>query len=111
MSARTRLLLALLFVAAATCAAIFGQAAAGSTDARTVFAPKMLDPVSGRMMSSVLISIRGDRIESVSENAARPSAGSAESAQTVVLPDSWTVLPGLIDCHTHMLLEPRRKRT
>lgn len=105
MSGRTRLLFACLWIAAATAAVILGQAAT-STAVRTVFAPKMLDPVSGRILSNVLISVQGDRIESVSENAPRPTAARPDTSQTIVLPDSWTVLPGLVDCHTHMLLEP-----
>ncbi len=64
----------------------------------TIFAARLLDPVSGRVMSNVLITLHGDRIESVEENS------SAKGALT--FPASVTVLPGLIDSHTHMLLEP-----
>lgn len=80
-------LLALLALAAP----VFGQTA--------VFAPRMLDPVSGRIMSNVAIVVRGERIESVSANSSAP-------ANAIVLPPSVTLLPGLIDSHTHMLLEP-----
>jgi imidazolonepropionase-like amidohydrolase len=64
----------------------------------TLLAPRMLDPVSRRVMVNVLIAVRGDRIVSVAEN----SSGQGD----INLPASWTVLPGLIDGHTHMLLEP-----
>ncbi len=64
----------------------------------TIFAARMLDPVSGRVMSNVLITLHGDRIESVEENSSAKGA--------VAFPASVTVLPGLIDSHTHLLLEP-----
>jgi imidazolonepropionase-like amidohydrolase len=93
------------FLVAAACllaiaAPFAGQTPAGNEQSTTVFAPRMLDPTSGRMMSNVAIIVRGERIESVAENASQPSGA-------IALPASWTVLPGLIDSHTHLLLEPQ----
>ncbi len=81
-----------------TAVAALAVVALSAQDRSTVLASRMLDPVSGRVMSNVLITIHGDRIESVSEN--------SSAKASVTLPDSWTVLPGLIDSHTHLLLEP-----
>jgi imidazolonepropionase-like amidohydrolase len=47
------------------------------------------------------VRIRGDRIE-----AAGPSAGIASSGATVVALPGTTVLPGLIEGHSHVLLHP-----
>jgi imidazolonepropionase-like amidohydrolase len=71
---------------------------AAAQDRITISAARMIDPVSGRALSNVLITIRGERIESIAEN-------STAKAQ-IALPASATLLPGLIDAHTHMLLEP-----
>lgn len=77
-----------------------------------LFAPRMLDPASGRLRSNVLIALSGDRVASVTENLAAPPqdsdpARSASGATApVVFPSSWTILPGLIDGHTHLLMEP-----
>src|SRR5579863_2794104 len=67
-------------------------------DRLTLLAEHMIDPVSGRVLSNVLVTIRCDRVESVTEH----SCGKAD----IILPASWTVLPGLIDSHTHLLLQP-----
>jgi len=74
------------------CAALIAQ------NRITIAAAHLLDPASGRVMQSVLITVRGDRIESVAEN----STAKAD----IALPPAYTVLPGLIDSHTHLLLEP-----
>ncbi|HVC92061.1 MAG TPA: amidohydrolase family protein [Pirellulales bacterium] len=87
------------------------EASAGG-QATSLFAPRMLDSVSGRMLSNVLVIISGDRIASVTENLpvppkeGHPALVAAGASAPVVLPSSWTVLPGLIDGHTHLLMEP-----
>jgi imidazolonepropionase-like amidohydrolase len=65
-----------------------------------VHAGKLLDVRSGKMLSDQVIVIRGDRIERIAGNGAMQiPAGAA----TVDLTHA-TVLPGLIDCHTHIML-------
>ncbi|HET6216184.1 MAG TPA: amidohydrolase family protein [Acidobacteriaceae bacterium] len=89
---------ALTFLAVAMAAPVAG--AADLPAATYVHAGKLLDVRSGKMLSDQVIVIRGDRIERVVANGGvLIPAGSA----TVDLTRA-TVLPGLIDCHTHILL-------
>ena len=61
-------------------------------------AGRLLDPASGRIDRNVTVVIRGDRIESVG---ATPPPG----AEVLDL-GAYTVLPGLVDAHTHVMLQP-----
>lgn len=65
-----------------------------------VRAGKLLDVRAGKMLSNQVIVIRGDRIERV---AASAEVKIPEGATVVDLSHA-TVLPGLIDCHTHIML-------
>jgi imidazolonepropionase-like amidohydrolase len=56
----------------------------------------LIDVDAGRVLSNQTILIRDGKIEAVGENLAIPSG-----ATTVDL-SKMTVLPGLIDCHTHL---------
>jgi imidazolonepropionase-like amidohydrolase len=65
-----------------------------------VHAGKLLDVRSGKMLNDQVIVIRGDRIERfASSGEIRIPAGT-----TMVDLTHATVLPGLIDCHTHIML-------
>ena len=61
-------------------------------------ASRVLEPRTGDVLNGAVVVVRGNRIQSVTD------AAPAE-AQVIDLGDH-TVLPGLIDCHTHMLLRP-----
>jgi imidazolonepropionase-like amidohydrolase len=61
---------------------------------------QLLNPVDGSLTRNAVILIRKDRIEQVGANAAIPPG-----ARLIDL-SAYTVLPGLIDSHTHVLLQP-----
>jgi imidazolonepropionase-like amidohydrolase len=68
-----------------------------------VRAARMLDPVAGRIVTNPVVVVSGDRIQSLG---GAPPAGST----TIDLGD-LTLVPGLIDAHTHNLLEPEDEIT
>src|SRR5437867_4435172 len=78
----------------------FGQAPSG----RIVLRPgKLLDVKDGSLKSNQAIVIEGDKISSVgAASAVRPSAND----RLIDLPNA-TVLPGLIDAHTHLTFNPQ----
>jgi imidazolonepropionase-like amidohydrolase len=65
-----------------------------------VRASNLIDGVSSQVRHNVLIVIKGNRIESVTAGG-NPPAG----ATIINLPADVTVLPGLIDTHTHIFLQ------
>lgn len=70
--------------------------------ARTVLRPGLLlDVVSGELLADRAVVVAGDRIVDVVASDDAPSEG----AQVIDLP-GHTLLPGLIDCHTHLVGEP-----
>ncbi|HWN99511.1 MAG TPA: amidohydrolase family protein [Blastocatellia bacterium] len=66
-------------------------------------AGKLVDVRSGRVLTDQAILIEGDRIKEV--GAAAAVASHAQTARVIDL-SSATVLPGLIDCHTHLTSDP-----
>jgi imidazolonepropionase-like amidohydrolase len=66
-------------------------------------AGRLIDTRDGRVVTDQAILIVGDRIKSVG-SAAAILAQAAKDAAAIDLSDA-TVLPGLIDCHTHVLLQ------
>ena len=54
-----------------------------------------------RMQSGWAVVVRGDRIE-----AAGPAATAPAGARTITLPPGTTLMPGLIEGHSHLLLHP-----
>jgi imidazolonepropionase-like amidohydrolase len=61
---------------------------------------KLIDPKSGAVLTNQMILIEGTRIKAVGPNISAPRDA------TVLDLTNYTVLPGLIDCHTHILLQP-----
>jgi imidazolonepropionase-like amidohydrolase len=59
-------------------------------------AGKLIDPETGTSSTNVVILIEGERIKEVGVNVAIPSGA------TVIDLSRLTVLPGLVDAHTHM---------
>jgi imidazolonepropionase-like amidohydrolase len=82
---------------------VFGQGAKPPAAARTlVRAGHLLDVKTGKVLDSQTIVVTGDTISSVAASSAVP----AQSGDTVVDLGDWTVMPGLIDVHTHITGEP-----
>jgi len=65
--------------------------------ALAVRAARLLDPRSGRYVQAPVVVVRGDRIESVGT--------SVPSGARVIDLGARTLLPGLTDAHTHVLLQ------
>src|SRR6266849_6090941 len=82
----------LLFV----CAGVRTSARQSHADVAVIRAGKFIDVDAGRALSNQLIVIRNGKIEAVGENISIPSGA------TVIDLSKMTVLPGLIDCHTHL---------
>lgn len=78
---------------------VFATAVAQSDPVTIVKAGALLDPRDGSLKQSVTIVVRGDTIAQL--NPAQTPAG----AKIIDL-SGYTVLPGMIDCHTHILLQP-----
>lgn len=81
---------------------IAGVATAQSERATVINAGRMLDVVSGRLLSDRSIVIVDDRIVAV---AATGSDALPRDADVIDLPD-LTLLPGLIDMHVHLTGDP-----
>jgi imidazolonepropionase-like amidohydrolase len=82
-----------LFIFFAACCVLAGMAAAQVTAIR---AGKLLDPDSGTVLTDQIIIIRDNKIAKVGKGIDIPANA------TVIDLSGMTVLPGLIDCHTHV---------
>jgi len=87
-------------IATAVLACIWSAAALGADKQTLIRAGRVLDVNTGAWSSDQGILVAGGRIQSVAPFAAARAA--APSATLVDLADS-AVLPGLIDCHAHLL--------
>jgi len=65
---------------------------------------RLINSVDGSVTPNAVIILRGERIEQVGGGLSIPSG-----AKVIDL-SAYTVLPGLIDCHTHVLLQPEDER-
>ena len=67
-------------------------------------AGQLVDVKNGRVLANQAILVEGDRIKEVGD--AATVAGRAPAGTRVIDLSNATVLPGLIDCHTHLTFEP-----
>src|SRR5262245_64055546 len=93
----------LLVVACASLLSV-GPAFAQSTSVTAIRCGRLINPVDGSVTQNAVIIVRGDRIEQVGAAVKIP-----DGAKVIDL-SAYTVLPGLIDCHTHVMLQPEDER-
>jgi len=74
----------------------------GLTQSKTIAirCGKMLNVRSGKVLSNQIILVKDNKIESVTD-----AASFKQKTDSTIDLSSYCVLPGLIDCHTHVLLQ------
>ena len=87
-------------VIALSIASLAQSAAPAAAPQKTyVHAGHLLDVKTGKLLDNVLVTIEGDRISSV-------GSGSAPAGAKVIDLPNATLVPGLIDAHTHITYDP-----
>jgi imidazolonepropionase-like amidohydrolase len=96
----TRKFLSAMLITAVVCLSVSAQSS--SKVLTLIKAGRLIDVRNGRVLTDQAILIEGDRIKEVGP--ASQLAPKFSGARVIDL-SSATVLPGLIDCHTHILLQ------
>ena len=79
-------------------------AASAAAQVTAIKAGRLVDPQAGTVLNDQIILIRDNKIEKVGKGLAIPA-----DAKVIDL-SQMTVLPGLIDCHTHLADGAHRRR-
>ena len=87
-----------------TLAALLFTISSVASAATVVKAGRLLDPRTGHVLSPAAVLIEGDRIKEVGPPS-KVEADAPAGVETIDLGDA-TLLPGLIDSHTHLLIDP-----
>jgi len=90
-----------LLATALLCSAASAQQPPPQPAVIAIRAGKLIDVDSGRVLTNQIILIRGEKIEALGDNLPIPAG-----AHLIDL-SKMTVLPGLIDCHTHLVGDPK----
>jgi imidazolonepropionase-like amidohydrolase len=98
---RNRLVLAVL-ISSIVASATRAQQSQPTPPPILVKASRLLDPRTGNVLAPAAALIEGDKIEQVGS----PSQISAPNGVRIIDLGSATLLPGLIDSHTHLLVDP-----
>lgn len=101
-SMKTRRLVTLgIHLALAACS-VGATAAAADASVSVIRAGHLVDVRNGKVVADQVLVIRGDRIEAVGA----PGAVTIPAGAKVIDLSGYTVLPGLIDTHTHITGDP-----
>ncbi len=84
-----------------TCLFVLAASLAAQTKRTIIKAGKMFDARAGKIVTGVTIVVEGDHIANVSSGAV-----AVKDADTVIGLGNATVLPGLMDAHTHLTSDP-----
>ncbi len=82
------------------CSTLFLLATVSAQTVTAIKCGKLLDTRTGTISTNQLILVRGNSIESIG-----PAGSNRVKADTTIDLSAYFVLPGLIDCHTHVLLQ------
>jgi imidazolonepropionase-like amidohydrolase len=94
----------LFLLALLLCSGLWPSTEAQSDQVTAIRCGRLINPVDGSVTQNAVIIVRGDRIQQSGAALAAPAG-----ARVVDL-SAYTVMPGLIDCHTHVLLQPEDER-